>query len=125
MCEAVQTFEGFRQGVVEDPAHVGLVDAHPKGHGRCKDERFSTHPRLLYRLAIFWRAVSVVVVHKLWVFAPAMGASPADIEPLLLPQLLTQVNLHALPQRCSSCLHASCSHVTSWNNVAEPADGFV
>ena len=54
-------FQGLGQGVVDDKAHIRLVDAHAKGNGGSDDLHLVSGPVLLHPLTLIWRQASVVV----------------------------------------------------------------
>ena len=51
----------LRQGVVDDKAHVWLVDAHAKGNGGGNDLHLVSCPVLLHSLPLLWRQASMVI----------------------------------------------------------------
>ena len=59
------------QGVVDDKAHVWLVDAHAKGNGGGNDLHLVSCPVLLHSLALLWCQASMVVPARLTLSGPA------------------------------------------------------
>lgn len=49
------------QGVVDDEAHIWLVDAHAKGNGGSNDLHLVCRPVLLHSLPLIWCQASMVV----------------------------------------------------------------
>jgi hypothetical protein len=74
--------------MVKHPAHVWLVDAHPKRHSGCEDEHVAGHPRLLNGLPLAGGSLRVIEVDQASVLRHRA--------PPLCEQLLPQVPLHAL-----------------------------
>lgn len=63
----VVAFKGFGQRVVDDKAHVGLVDAHTKGNGGSDDLDLVGGPVLLHPLSLIRGQPSMVVpTHTVW-----------------------------------------------------------
>ena len=61
----------FEEGVVDDEAHVWLVDAHAKGNSGRNDLHLVSRPVLLHPLPLLWCQASMVIPAHVTLSGPA------------------------------------------------------
>lgn len=61
VADLMVALQRFRQRVMDDKAHIWLVDAHAKGNGGCNDLHLVSRPVLLHLLPLIWCQASMVI----------------------------------------------------------------